>query len=183
MEQAQVEQIRRIPMSWEEFLELPDHPRNEWVDGEVLLMPPSNHQHGFAVGRLIRLLGAHLPEFEIGPEIGVQLPRNRLRGPDIVVAKAMTGGPWLTDSPILVVEVLSPSTRTEDTLRKPTEYAEGGIGQYWLVDPELRTIDVLVNVDGRWDLRHHLDDAHPAADVEVDEHGTVPLDLREVLGS
>lgn len=177
-----LEGIRRLRMSWEEYLELPEWPRTEWVDGEVLVMPPVQGPHGSAVVRLGALLRHHLPGLEIGTEVGVHLPRNRLRGPDLVVVDQMPGSGWITSTPILVVEVLSRSTRSEDTVRKSMEYAEGGIGQYWIVDPDLRAIDVLVNADGAWDVLAHLDDSHPTAEIVVGAHGTVPLSLTEVLG-
>ena len=89
---------------------------------------------------------------------------------------------WVTEPPVLVIEVLSPSTRAEDTIRKSMEYAEGGIGQYWIVDPDLRAIDVLINADGSWDVLAHLDDTHPTAEIGVPGQGTVPLDLAGILG-
>lgn len=42
---------------------------------------------------------------------------------------------------MLVVEVLSSSTRPEDTIRKSADYARGGAGQYWIVDLDLRRIE------------------------------------------
>jgi Uma2 family endonuclease len=176
------EEIQRLRMSWEEYLELPERPRTEWVDGEVLVMPPVAQPHGYVVGRLIRLLGNTFPHLEVGTDIGVWLPRNRLRGPDVIVTERMTAETWVTEPPILVAEVLSRSTRSEDTVRKSMEYAEGGIGQYWIVDPDLRTIEVLANHAGAWDVLAHLDDHHPSAEIAVAEHGTVPLDLSAVLG-
>lgn len=74
---------------------------------------------------------------------------------------------------------------TEHTERghrpQSTEYAEGGVGQYWIVDPEHSEIDVYANRDGAWDLLLHLDESSPEGEVVVGEHGTVPIDLREVL--
>ena len=80
-----------------------------------------------------------------------------------------------------MVEVLSPSTRTEDAVRKSQEYAEARIGQFWVVDPDHRCVDVNVNVDGAWERLLHLDDAEPLGEVAVAEHGVVPLDLRVIL--
>ena len=85
------------------------------------------------------------------------------------------------ETPALVVEVLAPGTRAEDTLRKSREYGDAGIGQYWLVDPDLRTIDVLDNTDGAWGVMAHLDDDHPTAEITVGGHGVVPLDLSAVF--
>jgi len=94
----------------------------------------------------------------------------------------MTAETRITEPPLLVAEVLSPSTRAEETVRKSMEVAEGGIGQHWIVDPELRSIDVLMTTNGAWDVLAHLDDQHPTAEIAVGGHGTVPLDLNVVLG-
>lgn len=182
MSEAPVGGLQRVRMSWEEYEKLPESPRTEWVDGEVLVMPPVTQPHGFAVGRLIRVLGVAFPDLEIGTEIGLWLPRNRLRGPDVVLVEQRTDESFMTAMPLLVVEVLSPSTRGEDTVRKSMEYAEGGVERYWIVDPDLRTIDALINVDGAWDVEAHLDDEASTAEFAIGEHGTVILDLKEILG-
>ncbi len=44
--------------------------------------------------------------------------------------------------PDLVVEVLSPATRETDRGEKFFEYAKAGVSEYWLVDPEKRSIEV-----------------------------------------
>ena len=49
--------------------------------------------------------------------------------------------------PLLVVEVLSASTRRKDRILKAAAYADGGIASYWLVDPEQPSIEALALVD------------------------------------
>ena len=42
--------LERLHMSWEEYLRLPDQPKAEWVDGEVVvLMSPVGYDHGGVV--------------------------------------------------------------------------------------------------------------------------------------
>jgi Uma2 family endonuclease len=173
--------IRRLRMSWEEYLELPDKPKAEWVDGEVVVSPPNNSEHSIASARLAALLVTHLPDQQVLSEGGVWLPHNRLRGPDLMVVSAVPTTTWVEDTPILVLEVLSPSTRAEDLLRKGPEYAGAGVGQFWVVDPDARSIEVFDNVDGSWEPLLRLDDQQPTGEVAVGDHGVVPLDLVAIL--
>ncbi|GGJ04830.1 hypothetical protein GCM10010885_12500 [Alicyclobacillus cellulosilyticus] len=44
--------------------------------------------------------------------------------------------------PVLVVEVLSPSTATVDTIRKLHLYERVGVKEYWIADPDLKVLFV-----------------------------------------
>ena len=60
--------------------------------------------------------------------------------------------------PDLVMEVASPSTKRTDRTDKAEEYARAGIPEYWLADPDARTVEVFVlkgqryELLGRWDV-------------------------------
>lgn len=175
------EPLRRVRMSWEEFLRLPERPRAEWVDGEAVInVAPVLFGHGDAVGRLFLLLGPLFPDHYLVTEVGLWLPHNRLRAPDLMMVTEPPDDGWVRAAPLLVVEVLSRSTRSEDTIRKSIDYARGGVGQYWVVDPELRAIDAWRLVDGEWELIVRVDDEHPSAAVEL-AGVTVPLDIEQIL--
>lgn len=175
------EPLRRVRMSWEEYLELPEQPRAEWVDGEaVIRVTPPVWGHGTAQSRLAALLLNVFPEGHVAAEAFLVLPRNRVRLPDLMMVEEPPADGWVRTPPLLIVEVLSPSTRSEDTIRKAADYARGGAGQYWIVDPDLRTIDAFRLVDGEWEQIAHVDDKHPTADVEL-VGVTVPLDLEAIL--
>jgi Uma2 family endonuclease len=53
-------------------------------------------------------------------------------------------------APDLVVEVLSPDTVRQDRREKLILYAQTGVEEYWLIDPEPRVVDLLVNEAGRF---------------------------------
>lgn len=57
---------------------------------------------------------------------------------------------WFELAPDWVCEVLSPSTAQTDRSLKLPIYAEHGVGHIWLVDPELRTLEVYERKDGKW---------------------------------
>lgn len=179
-----METLQRIPMSYEEYQALPEHPRAEWVDGVVVFMSPlgARPAHQRAARRLAELIEDALPELDVIESVGIALPRNRERLPDVVAfAEVPRTELPIVETPILVAEVLSRSTRREDLLRKAPEYGEAGISQYWVVDIDARTIEVQANVAGRWELLVVVDDANPSADVVVGEHGIVTVDLVAVL--
>ena len=56
---------------------------------------------------------------------------------------------YLADPPVLAVEVLSPSTRRTDLVRKRAAYERAGLPHYWLVDPVVPSLTVLERVGGR----------------------------------
>ncbi|WP_345262438.1 Uma2 family endonuclease [Nocardioides nanhaiensis] len=173
--------LQRLRMSWEEYLELPERPRAEWVAGEVVVSPPVGPDHGFAAVSLAAELRRHLPDGVVFTEVGLRLPGDRLRAPDVMVTDRWPEGAWVVDPPVLVAEVLSPSTRSEDTVGKSAEYAAGGVGQYWILDPEQRWLEVLQADRGGWTPLLRLDDETPRGQVVVPGHGVVHLDLTTLL--
>jgi Uma2 family endonuclease len=168
-------------MSWQQYLELPEKPRAEWVDGVALIMnAPPLWAHSDSTLRLGALLLAALPRHHVGTEAALKLPRNRVRLPDLMVIEKVPADGWVVEPPLMVAEVLSRSTRSEDLVRKSVEYREAGVGQYWLVDPELRTLEVMANGEDAWETVLRLDDDHPEGSVVL-AGTTIPLDLRVIL--
>ena len=132
-------------ISYEEFLERAGENQHvEWVEGEVFPMSPVSNRHQDVSGFLIALLRfyaevRHLGEVRSEPyqmKPGPTLPG---RAPDIFfVADAHL--PWMKktflDGPAdLVVEIISPESRARDRGDKFYEYEQGGVTEYWLIDP------------------------------------------------
>ena len=96
--------------------------------------------------RLLRILVPYVEEHGLGL---VYSPRAVMRfagsevEPDLMVrALHPAEHPDWDDAPIpiLIVEVLSPSTRRRDQVKKRSLYMDAGVADYWMIDPELRAI-------------------------------------------
>lgn len=53
-------------------------------------------------------------------------------------------------APDLVIEILSPSTRRHDRLTKYNLYLRAGVREYWIVDPETKTVSVHALTEGQY---------------------------------
>ncbi len=182
MSQQQVPDVERRRMSYDEWWALPEKPKAEWVDGEVVIVNvPPNLDHSDSTFGLWTALRRAMPEVKVYADVDLRLPRNRVRRPDLMVLPARPSELPVTETPLLVVEILSPGTHAVDTLEKAPEYAQAGIGQFWIVDPEARTLDIYRLVDGGWVALLRLDAHASSGEVAVGEYGVVPLDLDDVL--
>ena len=102
--------------------------------------PPNRSRYAaFAISRLpsllVRAAASGYPRAERPRE--ERLVRRGIEGP-----------------PDLLIEVLSPSNRAHDQVRKRELYARAGVREYWIVDPEQRVIEI---IDGRGLTVHHID--------------------------
>lgn len=169
------EAIEYRPMSFEDYLDLPREVRAEWVDGVAILMAPGTWRHNRAA---VRLAGA-LEGTCVVTEGGVRTGPWKYRYGDVavVLANEIPEGRFAENPPVLVVEVLSPSTRGEDLVRKSHGYHVAGVGQYWVLDRDEPSLRAFENTGDGWLPLLMLDVDHPTGSVQVGEHGTVELDL------
>lgn len=139
-----------------EYLALDTNRLVELVDGclEVLPMPTPYHQ--LLVQFLFKLLDAFVAVQSQGKVFVAPMPirlwEGRIREPDIMYLRwarltDLTQTPHGAD---LAVEVVSDGeeNRKRDVETKRNEYAQAGIAEYWIVDPEEKRITVLV-LDGQ----------------------------------
>ena len=126
-----------------------DGNRYEVVYGELLVTPAPRWIHQELVGRLFRSLDRYLERFPFGHV--VMSPADVRWGidtglqPDLFVvpkAVARTMDWRQIRELLLVIEVLSPSSRRTDRFTKRRRYQEGGVPVYWIVDPEAEAIEV-----------------------------------------
>jgi Uma2 family endonuclease len=108
-------------------------------------MPSKNH--GIIQGKLVFLLMLHFSEkYEIASEINVVI-NDRIKVPDIGIFEDVQYTPGhdeisVTETPVGVIEILSPKQSMADLISKSYEYFEAGVKSYWLVLPDVKTIFV-----------------------------------------
>jgi Uma2 family endonuclease len=157
----------------------PDGKRWELVDGEIEVTPAPSPFHQELVGNLFILLRAqfHAPvkvfvapvDFIFGPHDVMQ--------PDLVVTDpAQVSDRGIEGPPLIVVEVLSPTTTVYDRTIKSRRYAALDVPHYWIVDPAMTRLECY-----RLETRTYREVATASLD-EVLAHPDFPA-LRLALGA
>ena len=64
--------------------------------------------------------------------------------PDLIVVcnKSKLDGKCCNGAPDMAIEIISPSTAGRDRLIKFNKYLKAGVKEYWIVEPESRTVSV-----------------------------------------
>lgn len=130
----------------EDLDRLPDDGnRYELIDGELFVTPAPAPRHEFVAARLTHILVPYVTEQRLGlvylPHGIVERTGSRTE-PDLSVRQELNpDAPWdQAPVPILVVEILSPSSRRAERARKREYYARVGVAEYWIVDSKRRTV-------------------------------------------
>ncbi len=130
-----------------------DGHRYELVDGTMLVTPAPARVHQRCVARLVALLlTAAGAEHEVLPAPFDWIVDDVTKfQPDVLVARRdEVDDQRLQATPLLVVEVLSPSTRLTDLTLKRGAYERAGVPAYWIVDTEAPSLTVLRLREGRY---------------------------------
>jgi len=135
-----------------------DDRRHELIDGRILPMAPPSQAHGALVARLAQAVGEALrrkPPCRIGTEVGLRVVGSDYDyyAADLAVTCAPHRlGQQDIPEPILIVEVLSPSTELHDRKIKLPDYRRlASVEEIALVDSETAYVEVHRRLDGeRW---------------------------------
>jgi len=144
-------------LTWEE------NDRIELIDGEAYWMAPPSSVHQ----KISLAIAAQLYNFlegkkwEVYPApFGVRLFEKDGDGPEdvdtmvepdisVICDKNKIDKRGCKGAPDLIVEILSPSTRRHDRLVKLGLYQRAGVREYWIVNPDEQTVQVLLLEDGK----------------------------------
>ncbi|MBF0584340.1 MAG: Uma2 family endonuclease [Magnetococcales bacterium] len=145
-------------ISEEEYLkgELESEIKHEYIDGKIYAMEGVSRSHSILTSTMSREFGIHLKgkscnthqsDFKVRVE-------TKYFYPDIVVECDEKGDDYYTESPVLIVEVLSPSTRVRDEITKLRAYQTiPSLIEYVLVSQDVVRVMVFKRIGDIWENR------------------------------
>jgi Uma2 family endonuclease len=150
--------------------------RHEFYNGEVFAMVGAPYRHHLVIQNLLVNLRIHLkgsPCIVVTETMKAQVATGKGEGilyPDVMVTcgRPLAGGDDIVTDPVLVIEVLSPSTKGYDQRQKFALYRSNpALREYALIDPATHEVEVFTLTDkGEW--------------VLSDQTGRVGLTLRSI---
>jgi Uma2 family endonuclease len=175
-------------VTYRQFMEMTERSdaRYELIDGEVFLLASPGFTHQQILGKLHIIFHEYFRENEdcdaLMAPFDVELMRQKVKllreateddisivQPDLLVIcdylKDINEKDRYKGTPSLTVEILSPSTRSKDRLKKLDLYMESGVGEGWLIDPQNKTVEVYFFKDGEIESNRIYTSAQTAESV------------------
>ena len=144
-----------------DYWALPDGQRAELINGKLYAMAPPTLTHQRLVAKFTQLLSSYI-DFHAGQCMVIPAPFavNLLADDDIWVEPDISvicdpdklSEKGCSGAPDLIIEIVSPTNGKMDYVTKNALYADAGVREYWIVDPQKRTVVVY----------HHEKEAAPA---------------------
>ena len=168
----------KLKLTYQDYVLLPDDgKRYEILDGDLYVTPSPTARHQKISMNLSLALVQHVKANGLGEvfyaPLDVILADDSIAQPDILFVsneRLPIVRDWVHGAPDLVIEILSPSTRQRDRTLKRHLYARYGVRELWLVDPEIKTVEV-----------HSLDPATEMAPQVFAERDTLTCDVLPTL--
>ena len=145
----------KLKFTVNDYMTAPPDKRYQLLDGEMILVPSPTNRHQATLGELFTAVSQFVSRNGLGQvrfaPLDVVLSSYDVVQPDLLYVSSERSG-IITDAniqgaPDLVVEILSPGTAVYDRGYKRTLYGRSGVREYWLVDLEASTVEVLTARD------------------------------------
>ena len=172
--------------TYADYALLPEGAPYQLIGGKLVMTPaPTTHHQAIST----RLLGEFL-FFMAGKDLGmiyhapidVYFGEKETYQPDIIfiardrfhiIEAAMING-----APDLVVEILSPSTGYYDLKKKARTYARHGVREYWVADPEDKSIEVYKGQEEKFTLNQRIEEEGQIKSLVLDG---LEVEVRDVF--
>lgn len=133
----------------DDYYAMPEDRRVELIDGVIYDMTAPLVVHQYLIGEIFTRLKNYVRQNKgkcmpmMAPtDVRLDMDEKTMVQPDVLVLcnREQIDPRRLEGAPDFVVEVLSPSTKRKDSLIKFHKYADAGVREYWMVDPDKKRI-------------------------------------------
>lgn len=135
----------------------------EFINGKPVVESPAMARHIWVSGRTAHLLRCYARRFDPDARVGVEkaliaFPKHDYE-PDVCYWKGARGAAipenkWRLPVPDFIAEILSKDSLRRDRVQKKRDYEKHGVAEYWIIDPEKKTIErYLLNEKGKYILQ------------------------------
>jgi len=155
----------KVKFAYEDYLCLPDNgKRYQVIEGELYMVPAPTPNHQDVLARLLMLLSNFVAKHKLGKVFcapcDVILSQEDIVQPDIFFIskerKHIITERNIQGAPELVIEILSSTTAKLDKTLKARLYERFGVKEYWLVDPEEKSIIVYEGKGDKFSLAQEV---------------------------
>ncbi len=146
-------------LTYDDLLKTPDDgQRYEIIGGGLHVSPSPSFRHQMIAAELFRLIDQVVRANDLGvllfAPLDVRLRLHDIVEPDLLFIRRerldIAREQLVEGAPDLVVEVLSPSSRRRDRVPKMALYAEAGVPEYWIADPDSNDLTIYTLADGQY---------------------------------
>jgi Uma2 family endonuclease len=159
--------------TYADFLQWDESVRAEICDGEVYMMATPDRVHQAIVVELLReianfLYGKPCKVFVAPFSVRLKPKKNnkddQVFEPDVLVVcdEKKLDKRGCNGAPDFIAEVVSPSSISHDRVYKLNKYLDAGVREYWLIDPEAKTVEALLLKDGAYMHKAYAQDSGAA---------------------
>ena len=160
----------------EDYEKLPEGGPYQLIGGQLTVSPSPSIRHQIISGNLFLAMATFVEKHELGIVLlapsDVRFTDTDIVQPDLyfikterehIIGKQYTEGP-----PDLLIEILSPSTAYHDLKLKKDLYELHKVPEYWIVDPESKTVDVYLLQGDRYGVHEQYTETDTIAAAHID---------------
>ncbi|HEY5463493.1 MAG TPA: Uma2 family endonuclease [Hanamia sp.] len=143
---------------------LPEGTLCQLINNKLIMSPAPLVIHQIVIGEIYLEIGHYLRKNKIGKIIiapmDVHFPEKNILQPDLLFIKNenldIIKSKGVFGSPDLVIEILSPSTSKIDYEEKKLVYERYGVEEYFIVDPNTKSVDSFFLKDGQYQEQKNI---------------------------
>lgn len=147
---------KRDDFTAEDYMALPEGAPFELINGKLVYMPSPFNDHQQVSMSLSFHISLHVRKNKTGvvraAPFDVHFDENNIYQPDLMFIsneRKYILQDWVKGAPDFIVEIISFGTKSRDKGAKMKTYGQHGVREYWLIDPDKRTVEVFHNEKGK----------------------------------